>query len=413
VPLGRGTGVPRVTSRKAYHPRMSARPHLALILIAFLAFISLGLPDAVNGVAWPSVRTTFGLPVSHLALLAAAGTCGYLVSSFSSGAVVRRLGVGRLLLVSGLLGAGASLGYALAPAWPVMVALGVCSGLGAGAIDAGINAYAARHFSPRLVNWLHAFYGVGATLGPLLMTLVLSTGLGWRWGYGVNAILLTGMSACFLLTLKLWETPVQSVAAAPLGEAAVGADVARAPRTLQLLRRPVVMLSVIQFFLYTGLEVTAGLWTYSLFTEARGIKPAVAGAWVSVFWASLTVGRIAFGTAAAHVSPLLMLRAVMCVAPLGALFVWANVSPLASFLGLALLGLCLAPVFPLLISLTPARVGRDAADHVIGFQVSAACLGAAGVPGLTGLLTTWRGLEVVGPVLLFVAVSLLVLHEVK
>src|SRR5690348_3596479 len=125
----------------------AARPRLALILIAFLAFISLGLPDAVNGVAWPSVRATFGLPVGQLALLAAAGTCGYLITSFSSGAVVRRLGVGRLLLVSSLLVAGASLGYALAPAWPVMLALGVCSGLGAGAIDAGINAYAARHFS--------------------------------------------------------------------------------------------------------------------------------------------------------------------------------------------------------------------------------------------------------------------------
>src|SRR5688572_6582458 len=216
----------RVTAQPSYYRGVESclmpRPRTALILIAFVAFISLGLPDGVNGVAWPSVRATFGLPVGHLAILITAGTCGYLVASFSSGAVVRRLGVGRLLLASSLLVVGASAGYALAPAWPVMVGLGVFSGLGAGAIDAGINAYAARHFSPRLVDWLHAFYGVGATLGPVLMTAVLAAGLSWRWGYGVNAMLLAVMAVCFVFTLRLWAAaPVEPVAAAPMGEAAV------------------------------------------------------------------------------------------------------------------------------------------------------------------------------------------------
>jgi hypothetical protein len=136
--------------------------------------------------------------------------------------------------------------------------------------------------------------------------------------------------------------------------------------------------------------------------------------WVGVYWASLTVGRIIFGQVAAHVSPLALVRATMLAAPVGAALIWANVTPLASFLGLALMGFCFAPMFPLLISMTPARIGGQpnaAASQVIGFQVSAACLGAAGVPGVTGLMAKWAGLEVIGPVLLGVAVLLLVVHE--
>lgn len=386
------------------------RPRLTLILVAFVAFVSLGLPDGVLGVAWPSVRRTFGLPVSQLGALLLAGMCGYLVSSFSSGVVVRRLGVGRLLLASSALMVGASLGYATALAWPVMVAMGVLAGLGAGAIDAGLNAYAAQHFTPRLVNWLHAFYGVGATLGPLLMTGVLAAGRSWRAGYATNAALLGVMTLCFLFTLKLWE----------IGETATHQDPAAhdastplaSPSVLQTLRRPVVAMSVILFFLYTGLEVAAGQWTYSLFTEARRVAPNVAGIWVGVYWASLTAGRVIFGAVAGRVPPLVMLRVTMLAAPLGAVLIWASDSgQLAGFLGLALMGFCFAPIFPLLISLTPARVGKLSSSQAIGFQVSAASLGAAGVPGVAGLLAKRFGLEVIGPVLLCVAVALLVLHE--
>src|SRR5687767_6435731 len=184
-------------------------PRTALILIAFLAFISLGLPDGVLGVAWPSVAATFRIPLSHLGILLAASTCGYLVSSFNSGGVVQRIGVGRTLLLSSALMSCAAAGYALAPLWPAMALVGLFAGLGSGAIDAALNAYAARHFSARLVNWLHAFYGVGATLGPLLMTAVLSSGNSWRWGYGIIAAVLGVMSLCFLLTLRLWETPTE------------------------------------------------------------------------------------------------------------------------------------------------------------------------------------------------------------
>lgn len=382
---------------------MAGRARISLVLIAFIAFISLGLPDGVNGVAWPSVRRTFGLPVGDLALLIIAGTCGYLVASFFSGVVVRRLGVGHVLLISSVLVVGASAGYAMTPAWAMMVGLGVFSGLGAGAIDAGLNAYAARHFSARLVNWLHAFYGVGAALGPALMTGAIASGHSWRFGYALNACLIGVMSICFLFSLKQWQSPTDDAFAAELH--------APRPATLTTLRRPEVMLSVALFFCYTGLEVTAGAWSYSLFTESRQIAPTLAGTWVSIYWMSLTLGRILFGAAAARVRPLVIVRGAMIVAPAGALLVWSNASQSASFFGIALLGFSFAPMFPTLISLTPARVGKHASDQVVGFQISTASLGAAGIPGLTGLLTKWLGLEVIGMVMLVATLVLLILHE--
>jgi fucose permease len=348
----------------------------------------------------------------------AASVTGYLVSSFSGGAVVRRTGVGRLLLGSSVLIVASLGGYAAAPVWGAMVGCAVLAGLGAGAIDAGINAYAADCFSPRLVNWLHACYGVGATLGPLTMTAVLAAGRSWRWGYVVLAIVLAGIAVGFWLTLELWEDRKARGfdVVVPNGPAAGAVDVGpreadRRATIGQALRRPLVWAGIGLFFLYTGLEVTAGQWAYSLFTEARGVAPAVAGAWVGAFWGCLTAGRVAFGAAAGRVPTGRLLRVGLVGAPVAAGLVWWNAGGVAAFVGLALLGLSLAPIYPLLISLTPGRVGRAYAAHAIGFQVSAAYLGAAALPGLAGVLARRVGLEVVGPMMLVAALALLALHE--
>ena len=173
------------------------RGRTVLLGIAFLAFVSLGLPDGILGVAWPSIRTAFGVTLGQLGVLLASAMVGYLASSFCAGWLVARMGVGALLVWSSLLMVANSWGYAVASAWPVMVACALLAGLGAGAIDAGINAFAAARFSAGVVTWLHACYGVGAMLGPLLMTATLAAGLGWRWGYGLLGLFLAGMALAF------------------------------------------------------------------------------------------------------------------------------------------------------------------------------------------------------------------------
>lgn len=380
---------------------MSGPPRRLAVALAFAAFVSLGLPDGVLGVAWPSVRRAFGRPLSDLGSILLAVMAGYLVSSFGSGAVVNRHGVGRVLAWSNALVAASCLGYALAPAWPVMLAAGLLAGLGAGAVDAGINVYAAERFSPRLVSWLHASWSLGAALGPLIMTATLAAGLAWTWGYAAVAAILAAMALSFFATVSLWGRPHP-----------VAGETLREPSTfLRTLGRPRVWAHMTVFFLYTGLEASAGQWAYSLLTEARDIPPRVAGTWVGGYWASLAVGRVACGVAAHRFTAGTLLRAAMGSALLATLLIQADRGPAPTLAGLALLGFALAPIFPMLIASTPARLGAAHAAHAIGFQVAAACLGAAAVPGAAGMIARWRGIEEIPTVLVANVVALLLVHE--
>jgi MFS family permease len=179
-------------------------PRTFLAALAFLAFISLGLPDGLLGVSWPSIRAGFGLPLDALGLLLAFTTAGYLTSSFSAGRILRALPIGTVLALSTAAAATALLGFALTPAWPLMVVLGFLAGLGGGAVDAGLNAYGAANFSARVLNWLHAFFGLGTTLGPLIVTAVLSSGFSWRWSYVVVGSAQVLLALTFYLTRGRW-----------------------------------------------------------------------------------------------------------------------------------------------------------------------------------------------------------------
>jgi fucose permease len=370
-----------------------------LVPLAFLAFVSLGLPDGILGVAWPSMRRSFDRPVDHLGMVLLAMMAGYLASSFAGGALVARLGVGRLLVASGLLVAASATVWAAAPAWPPVVLGGALTGLGAGAIDAAVNAHAARHFTPRVITWLHACWGLGAMLGPIAMTAALVSGLGWRVGYAGLAAALVALSIAFAATRALWDE--DGAAAGISRPASIGEALASAP----------VRANALVFFVYTGVEASAGQWAYSLLTEARGLAPATAGFAASVYWGSIFAGRLAFGFAAPHVSPAVLLRLATLLAPIAAAVVWLTRGPAGAFAGLLALGLLLAPIFPLLIAETPGRVGERHAAHAVGFQVAAATLGAGTLPALAGLVMGRVGLEALGPVLLASALLLLALHE--
>ena len=372
-----------------------------IIALAFVAFISLGLPDGVLGVAWPSVRATFDKPLSYLGVLLAAGTGAYLVSSFLGGQFVRAVGVGKLLLASSLMVAIALAGISIAATWPLMVLFAAVGGMGGGAIDAGINTFAASRFSPRVVNWLHACWGIGATTGPLLMTAVLARELPWQVGYKVLAGALALLSLLFMSTLRLWTIAPGEAGDAAAPTASIG----------EALRRPVVWMQLALFFVYCGIETTAGQLLYTLLTESRGMHPTAAGLATGGYWASLTAGRFVFGQLSASVGRRTVLRIGTGLAPLAALLLAANAGHAASVAGAALLGFALAPIFPTLISITPDRVGGYFAPQAVGFQVAAANVGIALLPGMVGVLARRHGLEVVGAYLVAAALVLLVMEE--
>ncbi len=375
---------------------------ILLVTIAYLGFVILGLSSGLLGVAWPSIRQTFGAPLDAVGALLLTTTAGYLLASFTGGASIARLGMGGFLLVGALVAGAGPLGYVAAPVWWVMVAIGFIAGLGGGVVDAGLNTYIATNHGPTLMNWLHASFGVGAMLGPLLMTKIIEWGYSWRWGYGIIAALNLALALVFIFTRKQWH----------LREAHQSATVpTQKASSLDTLRLPIVWLGIALFVVFTGIEGSAGQWAYSLFTESRAITPVMAGMWVSIYWGIFTAGRILFGFIAARVGLTSLLRACTAGAIVGAVLLWSNVNDMASGLGLALIGLCVAPMYPSSTSLTPQRVGEAHAANAIGFQVAAGGLGFALLPGLAGVLARAIGLEIVGPFLLATGAVTLLLHE--
>ena len=375
------------------------RPRTLLAALAFLAFVSLGLPDGLLGVAWPSISAGFGVPLDALGVLVAVTIAGYLTSSFVSGALLRRFALGSVLWVSTAVAAAALLGLAAAPSWPLVVALGLLAGLSGGAVDAGLNAYGARHFSARTLNWLHAFWGLGTTLGPLIVTAVLDAGLVWRWSYAIAGTAQLALAVALAFHRDLWRD-VGGQGAPPVSA-----------RSLDTLRRPNVQLGMLTFAVYAGTEISVAHWSFSLLTLGRGVGETAAGLYVTLYWGSLMTGRVLFGFIADRVRPIPTVRACICASVLGALLFWLEPTRTLSVAGLMLTGLGFAPVFATLIRLTPPRVGVEHADSAIGFQIAAAGVGGATLTGTIGLLSRAFGLEAIGAAIFVATLALLSLYE--
>jgi fucose permease len=380
----------------------AARHSKLLIGLMFVGFISLGLPDGLLGVAWPSIAADKGVGLDALGSLLVAGTAGFLAASVLSGRLLARLGVGLLLAASCAATALALIGYALAPGWWALLPLAALLGAGGGAIDAGLNTYAAATTTPRVLTWLHACYGVGATAGPAIMAAALGAGQPWQLGYAAVGAAQLALAGCFLLSRGGWRAGAQSTIAM---HGSAGAAGLRAS-----LRLPAVWLSVAVFVLYTGLEVTAGQWSYTLFTVGRGVDPLVAGGWIALYWFGLTAGRFVAGAVADRVRPAAMLWAGAVGALLGALLVGLVAAPWASVSGLLLMGFALAPIFPALIATTAARVGGAYAASTIGLQVAGANVGVALVPWLVGRGVAAVGPAAIAPAIVLVAAAYLALY---
>lgn len=388
--------------------RMPSTPEgqrrVRLLLVAYLAFVGLGLPDAVTGVAWPSIRDAFAVGPGGLGLILAGAASGYLASSLAAGALVQRLGVGRLLAASSALVAVALAGYATAQHWPVFLLCAVVLGAGGGAIDAALNLFVATAFGPRQLNWLHAFYGVGAALGPLLLTAVLAAGWSWRSGYAALALVLAALTLVYLATRDVWSV-------APSARPPEGAAASLTPgRAIGL---PAVRLHVAAFFVLAGVEATAGQWSYTVLTEAQDMAPALAGTCVGGFWAAFTLSRVLAGAVVARIGGVRLARLGAAGVLAGSvLFAAAPAAlPLVGVAGLWSMGLALGPLFPGLMAETPRRLGAGAAAHAVGFQVAAAVVGMAALPALAGWLVPRAGLEAVAAVLVPAALLLVALHE--
>jgi fucose permease len=378
---------------------------ILLILASYAQFIVLGLPGGYLGAAWPSMKTDFGLPLDEVGKYLLASTIGYTISSFFSAQLAMRIGFGRFLLLAAVVFGAGFVGLAFAPAWVWVVFFGLMSGLGGGAIDAALNRFLAARSSTMLVNWLHASYGIGATLGPIGLSFLLTMGQSWRTGFQIMALLQIVMVGVILVSLNHWEGSQNSAATAEMIRPSE-------PVTLgETLAVPAVWLGMALFFVYTGAEMTAGQWIYSLFTLGRNINETVAGWWTGLFWASFTVGRLVLGILIDRFGFERSMRVMIAGTFLGALLLWWNPQEGVSFAGLAIMGFAMAPIFPTLIAVTPRLLGNRQASNAIGMQVAFAGLGVAVLPWLAGILAARTSLEVISPFILVECLLMLLLFE--
>lgn len=373
---------------------------LFVILLSFIAFISLGMPDGLIGVAWPGISDTFNLPLDFLGMLLIGGTAGYMLSSILSPGFTRKFGVGSLLSVSCFLTGLTLLVYASAPSWLFFVIFSFFLGMGGGAIDVGINTYVAQNHSERLMHWLHASFGIGVTIGPVIMTLGIKYSSTWRTGYYIVGIAQILLALLFFANRTLWTTNTKISE-----EEHKENSEAKMAETFRLVQAHISML---MFILYTGVELGIGLWIYTLLTQARGVETQLAGFITSAYWGSFTVGRITAGAITKKIKPVTLLFLAMFFAGFGVVCIIINIHITITVAGVVIAGFSLAPIFPGLVSDTENRVGRRHQGNTIGMQLSAAGFGAAVLPAVAGILADTFGIEAI-PKTLFISIILLIL----
>lgn len=374
--------------------------HWLLLALVYLSFVSLGLPDAVLGVAWPAIRADMGQPLAAMGFITLTMTICSASASFMAATINKRVGTGVVVAASCLMTALALLGFSVAPSFVWLVALGIPLGLGAGAVDASLNHFAAAHYSSRHMNWLHGFWGIGATAGPLIMGLALASDGGWTVGARSIGLVQMALAVVLWLTLSLWS---KENATPPHDEGA---------HTKPVRFKPVnplaLWLAPLTFLLYVAAEMGAGLWAASILVGSRGVTQTMAGVWVSLYFGSITAGRFGVGLVANRLGNRKLVQLGICVAAAGAaLFAFPHLPHPLSLAGLMLMGLGCAPVFPSLMHETARRFPEEVARMVIGRQMSLAYTGGAVIPGAFGLLATWAGLSAVMPVIVVILLALL------
>lgn len=376
------------------------------LLIAYFTFITVGLTAGTLGVAWIHIEDTFALSLSYLGGLLLVQTGGRLLLSLYTGPIIARTGIARLLLAGSALSTIGSLGIALAPVWAMVLVAGTIAGMGGSMIISALNVFLATNYSSSRMNWLHACFGLGATLGPLLVTtVVIDLEVTWRWSYGLIAGVQALTLLLFLLTMRRWalHEPADTESADGHG--------GRKAELRETMRLPILWITLAMFFLGTGAEATAGQLSNSLFVDGRGIDAKTAGTWISIFWFSLTIGRVVAGFISDRIDHGQFMRVNLLGMLLGAVLMWTHFSDLSSFIGLGLIGFAVSPLAPTMLSDMPRRVGQRHAPNAIGLMFTSSGIGLAFCPWLGGVLAENISLEIIGPFLVVLAFGTFALHE--
>lgn len=364
-----------------------------LLIIIYIAFISLGLPDSMLGAAWPVMQGELGLPLSGAGLVSMIVSGSTIISSLFSGILIRRLGTGKLTLVSVLMTALALLGYSFSQNFLWLCLIAVPLGLGAGSVDAALNDFVARNFAARHMNWLHSFWGVGATTGPLIMAFTLNQTGRWQMGYRTVSIVQFTLVAILAISLPLWHrfpTPT-------------------APQTTtregKKHRIRGLTPNLVAFFAYCAVEASTGLWAASFLVRQRGLSQVLAAGGASAYYLGITLGRFLNGFLSSHFDAKNLVQGGQAMILLGIVLLFLPF-PILSLAGLMIIGLGCAPIYPTLLHETPRRFGAENSASLMGLQMAVAYCGLTLMPPLLGVTVDRFGLQLYPLGLLLLALML-------
>lgn len=393
-----------------------------LLAVIYLAFISLGLPDALLGSGWPTMYTQLQVPFSYAGIISMIISAGTIVSSFFSDRLTRKFGAGLVTAVSVLLTAGALFGFSVSDSFYLLCIMAIPYGLGAGAVDAALNNYVALHYSSRHMSWLHCFWGVGAAVSPYIMGFCLGKGFGWSRGYFSVSMIQIVITAILFISLPLWKsrTDEKGGGIEPKGAEAeqIQTDQTKAASSKALSLQEILRIKgapyiLITFFAYSAMESTTGLWASSYLVQYLLMEPEKAAKFASFFYLGITVGRFLCGFVADRMGDKALIRLGSGIAGAGILLVlipFPVTTP--ALLGLVIIGFGCAPVYPAIIHSTPFYFGKENSQALIGIQMACAYVGSTFMPPLFGTLAARIGIWLY-PAFLLVFEVLMVLTSEK
>ena len=358
-----------------------------LLPIIYVAFISLGLPDAVLGAVWPVMHNEFNVPLSYAGIVSMIIALGTVFSSLKSDALNIKFGTGKITAVSVGMTAVALFGFSISTQFWQLCLWAIPYGLGAGSVDAALNNYVALHYKSRHMSWLHCFWGVGATLGPYIMGAVLTHGGIWNSGYRIISVIQIVLTAILFFLLPLWKKNGAAFTQENLSEESSGKFSEARPLTLkEIFKISGAKESFICFFCYSAVEQTSGLWAASFLTICKNVQPETAAIFASLFYSGITIGRAASGFITFKLNDSQMIRLGQTIILLGVICVAIPFGKILALAGLVLIGLGCAPIYPSIIHSTPAHFGAEKSQAIIGVQMASAYIGTSFMPPLFGLI---------------------------
>ncbi|RFT30916.1 MFS transporter [Gardnerella vaginalis] len=355
-----------------------------LLAIIYLAFISLGLPDALLGSAWPTMSHDIGAQISWAGGISMVISAGTIVSALLSDRMTKRFGAGKVTFVSVALTALALLGFSFAPNYIVLILLAIPYGLGAGGVDAALNNYVALHYESRHMSWLHCMWGIGASAGPYVMGFALSHGFGWSAGYQYIAIVQVILTVILFISLPLWNNRTAHKLQKSIQ---ISKEYSKTLSFAEVLRIPGAKNILIMFFCYCAIEQTAGLWASSYMVLYGSVSRVVAAGWASLFYVGITAGRFISGFLTMRFNDENMIRLGQLVMILGILVLLLPLpNHIALVAGFVIIGLGCAPIYPCVIHSTPHYFGADKSQAIVGMQMASAYIGSMLMPAIFGFI---------------------------